>query len=230
MSGRVKLLYFAWLRARIGHAEEEVALPPQVHDVAGLLDWLQRRGGNYGEALRDLAVIRVAVNQDYVGPDHPIRDGDDCQIRQCGGVARLQLQHLPVELPRARKIASLMRLNCFLKQWRCRHQASRASKHGRVLVPECEAISASSLPGLCPATPERRERPRASTPGPIWMRGSSLRMTGQNLRALVFRPIAMCNAHATSIQGIREQSDGRAVVPDLSRRTSCLYWTSGDSR
>jgi molybdopterin synthase sulfur carrier subunit len=76
----VKLLYFAWLRARIGHAEEELALPAEVRDVAGLLDWLQARGGNYAEALRDLSVIRVAVNQDYVGPDHPIRDGDEVAL------------------------------------------------------------------------------------------------------------------------------------------------------
>lgn len=76
----MKLLYFAWLRARIGHAEEELVLPVGVSDVAGLLAWLQGRGGRYGEALRDLSVIRVAVNQDYVGPDHPIRDGDEVAL------------------------------------------------------------------------------------------------------------------------------------------------------
>ena len=76
----MRLLYFAWLRARIGQAEEELALPAEVRDVAGLLEWLQGRGGGYAEALRDLSVIRVAVNQDYVGRDHPIRDGDEVAI------------------------------------------------------------------------------------------------------------------------------------------------------
>jgi molybdopterin synthase sulfur carrier subunit len=76
----VKLLYFAWLRARIGQAEEELALPAEVHDVADLLEWLRRRGGGYAEALRDLSVIRVAVNQDYVRRDHPIRDGDEVAL------------------------------------------------------------------------------------------------------------------------------------------------------
>ena len=76
----MKLLYFAWLRARIGHAEEQTTLPPHVRDVAALLDWLQRRGGPYAEALRDLSVIRVAVNQDYVGRDHPLRDGDEVAL------------------------------------------------------------------------------------------------------------------------------------------------------
>jgi molybdopterin synthase sulfur carrier subunit len=76
----VKLLYFAWLRARIGQAEEELALPAEVRDVADLLEWLRRRGGGYAEALRDLSVIRVAVNQDYVGRGHPIRDGDEVAL------------------------------------------------------------------------------------------------------------------------------------------------------
>jgi sulfur-carrier protein len=76
----VKLLYFAWLRARVGCAEEEVALPPQVHDVAGLLDWLRGRGGGHAEALRDLRVVRVAINHDYVGLGHPVREGDEIAI------------------------------------------------------------------------------------------------------------------------------------------------------
>ena len=76
----MRLLYFAWLRARIGQAEEELLLPAQVRDVAGLLEWLRARGGGYAEALRDLSVVRVAINHDYVGPDHPVRDGDEVAL------------------------------------------------------------------------------------------------------------------------------------------------------
>jgi molybdopterin synthase sulfur carrier subunit len=76
----VRLLYFAWLRARIGCAEEEVALPPEIRDVSGLLDWLRSRGAGYADALQNLAIVRVAVNQDYVGLDHPVRDGDEVAI------------------------------------------------------------------------------------------------------------------------------------------------------
>jgi sulfur-carrier protein len=76
----MKLLYFAWLRARIGRAEEELVLPAGVRDVAGLLDWLQARGGGYAEALADLSIVRVAVNQDYVGREHPVRDGDEVAL------------------------------------------------------------------------------------------------------------------------------------------------------
>ena len=76
----MKLLYFAWLRARIGCAEEETDVPPGVNDVAGLLAWLRSRGGGYTEALRDLSVVRVAVNQDYVALDHPVGEGDEIAV------------------------------------------------------------------------------------------------------------------------------------------------------
>jgi len=76
----VKLLYFAWLRARIGCAEEEIELSAEVKDVAGLLNWLRSRGGGFSDALRDLSVVRVAVNHDYVGLDHPVREGDEVAI------------------------------------------------------------------------------------------------------------------------------------------------------
>ena len=76
----MKLIYFAWLRARIGCAEEEIDLPPGVKDVAGLLDWLRSRSSGYAEALRDLSVVRVAVNQNYVGLEHPVREGDEIAV------------------------------------------------------------------------------------------------------------------------------------------------------
>jgi molybdopterin synthase sulfur carrier subunit len=62
----VKLLYFAWLRARVGCAEEEIELSPAVRDVAG--------------SLRDLSIVRVAVNHDYVGLEHPVQEGDEVAI------------------------------------------------------------------------------------------------------------------------------------------------------
>ena len=39
----MKLLYFAWLRTKLGLAEEEVTPPETVHDVAGLMSWMRER-------------------------------------------------------------------------------------------------------------------------------------------------------------------------------------------
>ncbi len=72
----MKLLYFAWLRQKIGLESEEIDLPAEVSDVAGLLDWLRGRGDNYAEALKNAAVIKVAVNQAYAKPSTPL-GGDE---------------------------------------------------------------------------------------------------------------------------------------------------------
>jgi sulfur-carrier protein len=76
----MKLLYFAWLRVRIGRAEESVELPAEVTTVTGLLDWLRTRGPGFAEALKDTRIVRVAVNQRYVAGDHPVKAGDEVAL------------------------------------------------------------------------------------------------------------------------------------------------------
>lgn len=76
----MKLLYFAWLRTKIGTAEESVDLPAGVSHVGGLIDWLRGRGPGYADALANLAVVKVAVNQEYVGLDHPVKPGDEVAL------------------------------------------------------------------------------------------------------------------------------------------------------
>ena len=76
----MRILYFAWLRAKIGVAEERVEPPAGVTDVAALLHWLQGRGPGFAEALKDLSVVRVAVNQEYVPVSHPVRPSDEVAL------------------------------------------------------------------------------------------------------------------------------------------------------
>jgi molybdopterin synthase sulfur carrier subunit len=80
ISRGMKILYFAWLRSRIGTAEERIEPPAEVATVGGLLAWLKERGPRFAEALQDPTVVRVAVNQEYVGWDHPVRPGDEVAL------------------------------------------------------------------------------------------------------------------------------------------------------
>ena len=73
----VRILYFAWVREKAGVGSEDVHPPGHVSDVAGLVRWLVERGGGPASALRDLESIRVAVNQEHVALDHPVRGGDE---------------------------------------------------------------------------------------------------------------------------------------------------------
>ena len=76
----MKVLYFAWLKAKTGMSEEEVSPPPEVTTVAGLLDWLKAQGPGHAEALADLSVVKVAVNQEYARPGDPVRPGDEVAL------------------------------------------------------------------------------------------------------------------------------------------------------
>ena len=76
----MRLLYFAWVRETIGIPEEDATPPAGVDTVAALLEWLAARGEPYAKALADSARIRVAVNQEAVGPDHPVAAGDEIAV------------------------------------------------------------------------------------------------------------------------------------------------------
>jgi molybdopterin synthase sulfur carrier subunit len=76
----MKLLYFAHIRTRIGTAEEVIDPPAGVRDVAGLVEWLKGRGPRFAEALASRKTLRVAVNQIYVGWDHPVQPGDEVAL------------------------------------------------------------------------------------------------------------------------------------------------------
>jgi molybdopterin synthase sulfur carrier subunit len=76
----MKLLYFAWLRQKIGKAEEVLDPPATVTNVRSLLDWLETQGSNYAVALKERRAVKVAVNQDYVGLDHPVKAGDEVAL------------------------------------------------------------------------------------------------------------------------------------------------------
>lgn len=76
----VTILYFARLRETLGMAQETIALPDHAASVAGLLDHLRARGGEWQTALAPAQPYRVAVNQDMADFTTPLRDGDEVAI------------------------------------------------------------------------------------------------------------------------------------------------------
>jgi len=68
----VKLLYFAWVRERIGKPEEDVEPPPGIGTVGELIGWLTRRGEEYAHAFENPQVIRAAIDRSHVRADAAI--------------------------------------------------------------------------------------------------------------------------------------------------------------
>jgi molybdopterin converting factor subunit 1 len=73
----MKLLYFAWVRQKVGVAEESVTPPEHVRDVAGLMAWLATRSPGHAEAFAHARQIRAAVNQDFAPPSAPVAAHDE---------------------------------------------------------------------------------------------------------------------------------------------------------
>ncbi len=73
----MKVLYFSWVRDRIGVGSEDLSPPENVTSVEGLVEWLKGRGEGYQKAFDDITIIRVAVNQEHVKLDHPVGDSDE---------------------------------------------------------------------------------------------------------------------------------------------------------
>ena len=73
----MRVLYFAWLRERMGRSDEDLPLPPGVATVGALVDWLRARDPAGASAFAESAAVRAAVNQEFAQPDTPVRDGDE---------------------------------------------------------------------------------------------------------------------------------------------------------
>ena len=66
-----QLLYFAWVREKIGLGDEQIDLPAAVTSPLALAQWLAERGGGYADAFADPARLRCAVDQQMVALDAP---------------------------------------------------------------------------------------------------------------------------------------------------------------
>jgi sulfur-carrier protein len=65
----IKLVYFAWVRERVGKPEETVALPTELKTVSDVITWLKTRGEEYDYAFENGPLIRAALDKQHVKHD-----------------------------------------------------------------------------------------------------------------------------------------------------------------
>lgn len=68
----LKLVYFAWVRERVGLAEESVTPPPGTATIADLVAWLKTRDEGYEAAFHNEKIVRAAIDHMHVKPDASI--------------------------------------------------------------------------------------------------------------------------------------------------------------
>jgi molybdopterin synthase sulfur carrier subunit len=69
----MKVLYFAWIRERVGKTEEDVSPPASVATVGELVQWLAGRGEEYAYAFENPKVVRAAIDRVHVQPQAAIK-------------------------------------------------------------------------------------------------------------------------------------------------------------
>lgn len=76
----MQILYFAWVRERVGVGEEQVTPPAEIGTVAELIAWLSARSEGHAAAFADPARLRAAVDQAFVPLDTPITGAREIAI------------------------------------------------------------------------------------------------------------------------------------------------------
>ncbi len=77
MSKPLTILYFAWMRERVGLSQEELQLPDEVTTVGELADYLAGRGPGHASAFQNRRTVRCAVNQEFADPSVSLHPGDE---------------------------------------------------------------------------------------------------------------------------------------------------------
>lgn len=62
----MKLLYFAWIREKIGIQGEEIELTDDIQTVSDLIDFLEQKGPEYKLAFENKKLIQVAIDHNHV--------------------------------------------------------------------------------------------------------------------------------------------------------------------
>jgi molybdopterin synthase sulfur carrier subunit len=63
----MRILYFAWLREKVGVGAEEILPPEEVRTVGDLVGWLSARSAGHAAAFANGRLVRCAVDQEFAG-------------------------------------------------------------------------------------------------------------------------------------------------------------------
>ena len=77
MAAPLSILYFAWLRERVGVAEETLSPPDSVATVADLIAYLAELDRRHAAAFQNRETVRCAVNQEFAEVTTILRPGDE---------------------------------------------------------------------------------------------------------------------------------------------------------
>jgi len=73
----MKIIYFSWIRERIGKEEEIISPPNELKNIKDLIFWLSSLSDGHKKAFTDLTIIRVAKNMNTANLDDKFTSKDE---------------------------------------------------------------------------------------------------------------------------------------------------------
>ena len=71
------VLYFAWVKEKVGISEETLQPPAEVATVSDLMDWLATRTAGHANAFAERKLIKAAVDQEHVPLSAPLKNAKE---------------------------------------------------------------------------------------------------------------------------------------------------------
>ena len=72
MERSLDIIYFAWVRERLGLDQEQIVLGDGIETIGDVVDLLSDRGADYADVFSDIEKLRFALDQDYGLPATPV--------------------------------------------------------------------------------------------------------------------------------------------------------------
>ena len=73
----MKIIYFSWIKDRIGKNEEEIVLSDNINTISDLINYLEDINNSYKAAFSDISIVRCSKNMNLVDFDELITDKDE---------------------------------------------------------------------------------------------------------------------------------------------------------
>ena len=80
MNRTINIIYFSWVRERLGFGEEQISFGDEVQTIADILGLLSGKGPAYAEILSELEKLRFALDQDFKTPTSLIGSAKELAI------------------------------------------------------------------------------------------------------------------------------------------------------
>tara|TARA_A100001011_G_scaffold34548_1_gene32935 strand:+ start:1736 stop:1987 length:252 start_codon:yes stop_codon:yes gene_type:complete len=73
----MKILYFSWIKDKLGKSQEMVQIDNNIKNVENLIEFLKNKNEDYMKVFNDTSSIKVSINMEIASMNDNINDEDE---------------------------------------------------------------------------------------------------------------------------------------------------------